>query len=937
MRDVTPDRWERIGRLYSAASELPAEARAGFLRDACGDDHALRGELESLLASNAAAGQFLNVGAISDAAKLLAQERAETLVGTRLGCYDIVSRIGSGGMGEVYRARDSRLARDVAVKVLPALAIESDTARKRFHREAQAVAALSHPNIRALYDVGEADGRVYAVMELLDGETLRARLVRGALPSRKAMQMGAAIADGLAAAHARGIVHRDLKPENIFITTAAHVKVLDFGLAKMPNAVDSHANEQTIPGVILGTAGYMSPEQVSGAEVDARSDIFSLGCVLFEMTGGRRAFERPTIAETLTAILNDEPPELSSDNGALRRIVAHCLEKQPEARFQSAQDLAFQLRGLLESGDAQTLPAANGRGALRRVLWLIAGTVSAICLVVAAAVAVRREPPSVLYSNLLSSERAVFCLECGMAISSDGRDLAYVARIADEAKEVLWVRSLSRPSAQRLPGTEGARFPFWSPDGQTLGFFSGNTLYKIDSSGSTPPQKLCSPCSGQGTWSRDGIVVFGSSGNPLRGISAAGGDPFPVTELDQPRGDGGHVHPTFLPDGRHLLFRNTSNSNPSMRGIYAASLDSKATTLIVRTTGITTPVSKVFVAAGRLLFVQEGTVMAAPFDETRLRLKGNAIAVALTPGPFSVSETGILVYAPRALFQLAWLDRSGREIEALPIRGDFYAPRLSHDGRRVALTSFDGSGVGAGDIWVYDLARHVGTRITTDPAADWDPLWSPDDEWILFSSDRTGRLNLYRKRSTGVGTDEAVFASDFDSHATSWSRDGQSVIVNNSGAEQDLWQLSLPDGKVTRLLKTPSKESGGQISPDGKWIAYSSDETGSNEIYVQPFPPSVARSRVSTDGGWSPMWRSDGGELFYADANRKLMAVDVQLEPSFEASAPRLLFDATTLRDVSQYLDVTADGQRFLVVKPAPDAGTRPLTLVQNWTRNLKK
>ena len=656
---MTPERWEQIGRLYEAASELPAERRADFLRNACRDDHTLREEVESLLASGTAAGEFLGAGALADAATMLADDRGDTLVGRSLGHYRIVSLVGAGGMGEVYRAHDSRLGRDVAVKVLSSLAIQNDSARRRFHREAQAVAALSHPNIRSLYDVGEADGRVYAVMEFLDGETLRTRLSRGPLRSRKVMETAAAIAEGLAAAQARGIVHRDLKPENIFITAGGHVKVLDFGLAKMQEPVDAHAGSETVPGDILGTVGYMSPEQVSGKEVDARSDIFSLGCVLYEMVSGRRAFERKTGAETMTAVLNDEPPELASVTGDLRRIVAHCLEKQPDARFQSAQDLAFHLRGLLNSADLQDSRAALGRGRRRRAPWLVAGTVSAASLVVAAAVALRHEPSPMIYSYLLPPENAVLCLECGIAISPDGRYLAYVARIAGEPKEALWVRPLSGPSAQRLQGTEGARFPFWSPDGHALGFASGNTLQKIDASGSSPPQKLCSPCGGQGTWSREGIIVFGNARKPLWGISASGGDPFPVTELEPTAGDDGHVHPLFLPDGRHLLFRNVSTSNRGVRGIYAASLDSKATTLIVRTAGITTPVSKVFVAAGHLVFVQEGTLMAAPFDETRLRLKGNATAVASTAGPFSVSETGILVYARRPLSQLAWLDRSG--------------------------------------------------------------------------------------------------------------------------------------------------------------------------------------------------------------------------------------------------------------------------------------
>jgi eukaryotic-like serine/threonine-protein kinase len=930
---VTAERWEQIGRLYEAASELPEERRAAFLRDACRDDDALREEVESLLANGVAAGEFLNAGAMLDAAKVLADDSLDPLVGRSLGHYAVISLLGAGGMGEVYKARDARLGRDVAVKVLPALATGSDSARLRFMREAKAVAALSHPNIRSLYDVGEADGRVYAVMELLEGETLRARIARGPLSSRKATEMSAAIAEGVAAAHARGIVHRDLKPENVFITAGGHVKVLDFGLAKMPDPVDPHASAQTTTGVIPGTVGYMSPEQVSAGDADARSDIFSLGCVLHEMVSGRRPFERKTAAETMTAILNEDPPELEAASSDLRRIVAHCLEKQPEARFQSAQDLAFQLRGLLNSADLQDSRAALGRRRRGRAPWLVAGTVSATSLVIAAAVALRHESSAMIYSYLLAPDNAVLCLECGIAISPDGRYLAYLARIEGEPKEALWVRPLSGPSAQRLQGTEGARFPFWSPDGHALGFASGDTLQKIDASGSSPPQKLCSPCSGQGTWSREGIIVFGSALNPLRGISASGGDPFPVTELEPTRGNDGHVHPVFLADGRHVLFRNTSNSNPSVRGIYAASLDSKATTLIVRTAGITTPLSKVFVAAGHLLFVQEGTLMAAPFNETRLRLKGNATAVASTAGPFSVSDTGILVYARRALYQLAWLDRSGREIEALPVRGDFYGPKLSHDGRRVALSRFDESGVAAGDIWVYDLARQVGTRITTDPANDRRPLWSPDDAWIVFTSDRTGRSNLYRRRSTGVGSDEFVFSSDFDGDATSWSGDERSVIVNDLGTGQDLWQVSLPDGKATRLLKTPSKESGGQISPDGKWIVYSSDETGRAEVYVQALPPSSARWTISTAGGLWPKWRADGRELFYTDASSKLMAVDVKLEPSFEYDAPRLLFDGTALRD----FDVTADGQRFLVVKPAPDAATRSIALVQNWMANLKQ
>lgn len=933
--DVTPERWEEVDKLFEEASAVPPHTRGAFLRHACGEDHLLREEVESLLASESDAGDFLNAGALWDAAKMLAEDAVESLVGKRLGDYEVVSLIGSGGMGEVYRAHDARLGRDVALKVLPTMAAQSDSARKQFHREAQAVAVLSHPNIRSLYDVGEADGRVYAVMELLDGETLRTRLARGPLPYHKAIEIAAAIAAALAAAHARGIVHRDLKPENIFITASGYVKVLDFGLAKMQQPLETNATMLGTQGILAGTPGYMSPEQVSGKDVDARSDLFSLGCVLYELASGRRAFERKTVAETMAAILNDEPPTSEAVGVDLGRVIAHCLEKHPDGRFQSAQDLAFHLESLLHSARPQNTRADLGRlGGRSRRRWLIsASIVPAVAL--AAWSLMRREPPPMIQSYLNPPEDGVFCPECGIAISPDGLRVAYVARTRGDPTELLWVQPLSGLSAQRLAGTEGARAPFWSPDNRSIGYFSSNTLQRVDASGGSR-QILCSPCSGQGTWNREGTIVFGSNHTGLQGVAASGGNPFPVTELDPARGENGHVHPFFLLDGRRLLFRNISDSSQRERGLYVVSLGSNRTTMVQTIPGISTPNSNIALAGGHLLFIQESTLMAAPFDGTRINFKGKPIPVASTAGPFTVSDTGILVYANRALSQLSWLDRSGREIEALPIRGDLYAPKLSHDGRRVALTRMDDRGVAAGDIWIYDLVRGVGTRITSDPAHDRSPLWSTDDQWILFSSDRTGRWNLYRKRSTGVGPDELVFSSNFNSDATFWSRDGRSLIVNDLSAEQDLWEVLLPDGRATRLFKTPSKEAGGQISPDGKWIAYSSDETGRDEVYVQSFPPSDARWRISTAGGLSPKWRSDGRELFYTDAKRNLIAVDVSLQPSFRAGAPVLLFDAKMLRDIPRYFDVTADGQRFLVVKPGPDSDARPLTIVQNWTAKLK-
>ena len=945
---MTPERWEQVGRLYEAASELAPQSRAIFLRDACMDDPALRDEVESLLANEAAAGAFLQSGAMADAARILGDGSSHPIVGRSLGHYEILCLLGSGGMGEVYRARDSRLSRDVAVKVLPDLATESESARARFNREAQAVAVLAHPNIRSLYDVGEADGRVYAVMELLEGETLRGRLARGPLPVRKAVEMAAAIAEGIAAAHGKGIVHRDLKPENVFITNGGHVKVLDFGLAKMqgpldPQDPDRYAESQTAPGVLLGTVGYMSPEQVAGSEADARSDIFSVGCVLYEMVCGRRPFERKTAAETMAAIVNDEPAEQEAISGGLRRMIAHCLEKQPEERFQSAMDLAFHLRSLSNADRSDAARVGSHVGGRSRGLWVVACTVALAVLTISAWALTRPEPAAAIHSYLLPPEQADFCgIDCGVAVSPDGQRLAFVARAASNTRS-LWVRPLSRPTAQRLEGTEGASSPFWSPDGRYLAFFVDDTLKKLDVSGGSP-EKLCRPCTGSGAWSANGIIVFGSIGNGLRGVSSSGGDPFPVTELDSARGDTGHLFPAFLPDGRRLLFRNISNSDAQSRGIYAASLDSRATTLVRTISGFYAPIS---VAAGHLLFGQEGRLMAAPFDDGRLLLTGEPTPIAESVGPFSVSPTGILVFGEHALYQLAWLDRSGREIEALPIRGNFHALQLSHDGRRAALTSGAEQGTGANDIWVYDLARGIGTRLTTDPARDALPLWSPNDDWIVFGSDRSGRWEVYRKRSTGVGREEIVFASELGARATSWSRDGQSLILSDSSDANDLWRLSLPERKATLLFKTPAKEWAGQISPNGRWIAYNSNETGQAEIYVQTFPPSGDRRRISRTGGLSPRWRGDGSELLFMDTTtKKMMSVAIRLEPTFEASVPQPLFDGSMIRESVNFpdvrsrsfrFDVTAEGQRFLVVKGASDASTRAITLVQNWTANLKK
>jgi Tol biopolymer transport system component len=859
--------------------------------------------------------------------------------GTRLGPYEVLALLGAGGMGEVYRARDTRLRRDVAIKVVSADLTRGDEACQRFEREARAVAALSHPNILAIHDVGSANGRVYAVMELLEGETLRARLERGALPWRKAVQIAVAIAEGLAAAHAKGIVHRDLKPANMFLTSDGRVKVLDFGLAKLREPLDpAHSASPTLshtdPARVLGTVGYMSPEQVAARAVDARSDLFALGCVLYEMVSGQRAFARRTAPEAMAAIINEEPPELSDGPPELRRMLAHCLEKDPEARFQSARDLAFHLRTLLEPASPAGTSAgtASTRQIQERLAWLAAATAAIVALAqFGLSLRSRNQATPMVLSYAPPPEDTVFCLDCGVAVSPGGRHVAFVAG-APGGKPRLWVQPLAGPAAQPLAGTEDARHPFWSPDGRLLGFFAGGRLIKIDASGGVP-QVLCEATMVPtgATWSRDGVIVFsGHPTAPLYRIPASGGLPAPVTELDRSRKEFKHGWPAFLPDGSHFLYFAWS-ANPETTGIYAAALDRKPPTFILRSTS-----GAVYAAPGYLLFLQAGALLAAPFDEKRLRVTGEPIPIAGRVRTLAASGSDLLVYARGpAVGQLVWLDQRGREVEALPIHGDFYFPKLSHDARRVAAVNVDPQ-TGTEDIWVYDLSRSVGTRLTFDPASDLLPLWSPDDARIIFSSNRRGLYDIYQVRSSAPGTEELLFATDKHKNATSWSQDGRHVIFFTNAPGQHLWSLSLPDRKPSLLTPTSFKEWDGVISADSRWIAYSSDETGKPEVYVQAFPSTRAKWRISADGGLWPKWRGDGKELFYiASESKKLMAVNVSPGRAFEVSVPRALFDATMIR--GPHFDVTADGQRFLVNKMGREEGAVPITLVQNWRALLAK
>jgi eukaryotic-like serine/threonine-protein kinase len=880
--------------------------------------------------------------------------------GARLGRYEIHSLLGAGGMGEVYRARDPKLNRDVAIKVLPA-AFSADPERlRRFEQEAQAAGALNHPNILAIYDVATHEGAPYVVSELLEGETLRERLKGAALPARKALDYALQIARGLAAAHEKGIVHRDLKPENLFLTKEGRIKILDFGLAKLIEpkveaGMQTGVPTRTLltdPGTVMGTAGYMSPEQVRGQLVDHRSDIFSLGVILYEMLAGERPFRGESAVETLNAILKEDPPELRKLRGrngdaspALERVVQHCLEKSPDQRFQSVNDVAFALEAPseLSASTPVSVAAAPGRSHKReRLAWIVAS----ICFVCFLAVLpfviayFRRatvDGRPIRVSVVLPEKDPYF------TVSPDGQRLAFVG-LTSEGTDLLWLRPLDSLAPQGLPGTDGAKNPFWSPDSRSIGFFAQGKLKKMDVSGG-PPQTLCDAPDGfGGTWNRVGVIVFTPTwGVGLYRVSAGGGAATVVTALDGSRRESVHLRPYFLPDNLHFLYLAYGAQRETV--IYIGSLDSKERRRLLNADSYAA-----YTPPGYLLYVREGLLLAQPFDAKHLQLTGEPFSVAgqvgYYPGDgnasFSVSENGVLAYKSSYTrsTQLIWFDRTGKKIGSIPSTGEHRTLRLSPDGKRVAFGRNDPRK--QADIWLLDLAGGTPKRFTFSTASDYAAAWSPDGSRIIFSSDREGAFNLYQKASSGATSETELFQSGTDKIVTDWSADGRFILYENLDpkTKYDLWALPLfGDRKPMLFLQTPSNEHQAEFSPNGKWVAYTSDESGKSEVYVQSFPASGGKSLVSTDGGADPRWRQDGKELFYLSPDRKLMAVPVNGETTFEPGVPKGLFQtrvpALTVYDRNLYA-VTKDGQRFLINTLVDETISSPITLELNWSAGLK-
>ncbi|HJZ82238.1 MAG TPA: protein kinase [Pyrinomonadaceae bacterium] len=880
---------------------------------------------------------------------------------TRLGPYEIIALLGAGGMGEVYRARDTRLGRTVAIKVLPPSFSSNAERLLRFHQEACAAGALNHPNILSIYDTGTHDGSPYVVSELLEGQTLRQRLSGTALSRRKAIDYALQIAHGLAAAHEKGIVHRDLKPENLFVTNDGRVKILDFGLAKLTGAADGDLSQTSIPtrrvdtdpGKIMGTAGYMSPEQVKGRPVDHRSDIFSFGAILYEMLSGKRAFHGESPAETLSAILKEDPPELSDTNErispALERLVNHCLEKNPEERFHSARDLAFALEALSGTGSSFDKPATIAAPALRsrtreRFIWIV--VIAVLIFAVALAFSRFRNVPDTARTTKFFISPAEQSSFTGSLISPDGRALAISGRDSS-GKSLIWIRALDSLTMQPLSGTEGAAYPFWSADSRSLGFFEGGKLKRIDISGG-PTQTLCDAGGGAGgAWNRDGVIIFSpDTASLLFRVSSAGGVAVPITTFDEARQEVSHKFPQFLSDGKHFLYLAQSVQAENT-GIYAGALDSKETKRV-----LSTRAKAAYMPPGYMLFLRDRTLMAQPFDAGNLQVTGEPLPLAQQVGfnavlgvaNFSVSDNGVLTYMSGSLAggQPALFDRDGKRLNSVGPPGEYFNIFYAPDEKRFTA-SISGPQSGSRDIWVVDIAHGTPTRLTFDPAEDFLPIWSPDGSRIVFSSDRDGPGNLFQKSSSGAGNEELLLKTDERKSPSDWSKDGRFIIYTNLSQQtkSDLWVFPVTgDQQPFPYLQSTFNEDHPRFSPDGHFVAYDSDESGKFEVYVQTFPASGGKWLVSTNGGAQPRWRRDGKEMFFIAADRRLMAVDVKLEGStFEAGVPKALFQTNVAGypNPRNVYDVSADGRRFLIITPLEEISSTPITVVTNWNAGLTR
>jgi Tol biopolymer transport system component/tRNA A-37 threonylcarbamoyl transferase component Bud32 len=947
--------WPRIEALLAEALELPAEARDAFLDAACAGDPVLRSHISALAAASAEPGPLdAPAASLSGWLQELARvaDAPQLQPGTRLGPYVVSAPLGAGGMGHVYRARDTRLDRDVAVKIVAPHLQQDDGSRKRLEREARIVASLSHPNILAVYDIGDHDGRLYIVTELLKGETLRERLAAGPVAEPAIVDMATQVARGLSAAHARQIVHRDLKPENLFVTEEGVVKILDFGLAKPHVPAPSRQTDAlTSPHAVLGTIGYMSPEQLTADHVDGRSDLFALGAVLYEAVTGVAAFGGSSRSEIAAAILSSPPPASfpASISPALAHTIGRCLAKSPGDRYQSAADLAFTLQLLAAGAGARRNTATDVAPSSRRqqVLWtalagavLVAAGVITGLYVRGPAAIVAGPPMTFVLHAPRGTEFGRVTMEPYPAVSPDGRRLVFSATSASQ--RTLWIQTLGETAATQLAPLDSAGFPFWSPDGEFVGFTRGERLYKVAASGNRAPQELCGCLALGGSWNRDGVIVLGGDAGLAR-VSSQGGPVTPVTRIDATRGEFSHRFPIFLPDGRRFLYVVVS-TDEQQRGVYLGDLADPR--LKRRILGEDSNVAYDIGSDGRtyLYFVRDRVLLGQPFDVTRAELLSDPIVVArpVIPGEagrfaaFSISG-GSLVHRLRSRLRrpLYWVSRSGvREGNVGPSDASYRYPSLSPDGSKLAA-AIDDPETAKPDVWVIDLVRQTSERLTRDPIGAFFPVWLPDGQRVVFASARDRLWAIYAQSVAEAGVSALVDGrAPGAKYPTDTTRDGRFILANG---QQGLWLQPLAGIAEPRQLVNGTQ---GRLSPDGRWLAYVGSETGEPEVYVTTFPTPTTRWRISTAGGQDPQWRRDGRELFYIDRGNTLTAVRIGTARPFEFGKPQPLFRVLPSSvDEGQFGPVYApapDGQRFIVsLNPSGSAAAVDEGLLQvtvNWT-----
>ena len=877
--------------------------------------------------------------------------------GTRLSSYEVVVQIGAGGMGEVYRAHDTKLARDVAIKVLPANFVNDPERLARFQREARMLAALNHANIATIYGLEQFGGVACLVMELVPGETLAERVKAGPLPIEEALKIAAQIAEALEAAHEKSIIHRDLKPANVKVTPEGKVKVLDFGLAKAfeGDATDEDIGNSptlsraaTLQGVILGTAAYMSPEQARGKTCDKRTDIWAFGCVLYELLTGKQAFHAETTTEILAAVLREEPDwrALSASTPVkIRELLRRCLQKDRALRMQAAGDVRIEIHEAL-TGSPNAEPAVSMKSSRASGWRVTAFGLGAILLAAIASLAVwnlKPSPPQPVMRTVITlppgrvlSGFSGFDSAPIVAISPDGTRLAYVA--TQGGIQRLYLRMMDGLEAQAIPDTDGASSPFFSPDSQWLGFLAGGKLKKVSVNGGGAQTLSASPFSGGASWDTRGAIILGGVGIGLRLVPDSGGAFQPLTQLKS--GDSNNRWPEALPGGNAVLF--VAGSNASSMVSVQSLLSGQRRDLVQ---GATFPR---YAPSGHLIYARGGSLMAAAFDLKRLEVQGAAVPVvdnvmesATQAAQYTLSNTGVLVYVSGGVLgaqrRFVWVDRNGAEQSLAAPANTYESPRLSPDGQRIAVAT-------EGQIWLYSLSRETLTRFTFEGNINSRPVWTPDGKRIAFYSNKEGALNIFWQLADGSGGLDRLTTSEFTSVPGSWSPDGQTLSFHdaNSKTGNDIWMLQLSDRKAQPFLRTQFNEANPRFSPDGRWIAYISDESGRSEVYVQPYPGPGGKWQVSRDGGTEPVWNRNGRELFYRSGN-KLMAVEITTQPNFELGNPRMLFEgpyALAAVPVSNY-DVSPDGQRFLMLKPseqeqAQSAPTQ-INVVTNWFEELKR